>query len=175
MRPSQVATELRKIAAAIEASKTPDKTKVASAIKGLVKKISSEVPSVVSIDINNGDYSAMDLVYEMKEGLKVSGSIWAAFTDSVFVAINSDPKSLKSSSPVDVLGSGSKTWDEVEGFDQKSFKKYSSMKEFLQKEDTIIWFCSHGAFHSNDIIEGLEESGVSDLAESFREYENSKY
>ncbi len=39
MKPSQVATELRKIAAAIEASKTPDKTKVASAIKGLVKKI----------------------------------------------------------------------------------------------------------------------------------------
>ncbi len=41
MRPSQVATELRKIAAAIEASKTPDKTKVASAIKGLVKKIAN--------------------------------------------------------------------------------------------------------------------------------------
>ncbi len=42
MKPSQVATELRKIAAAIEASKTPDKTKVASAIKGLVKKIAND-------------------------------------------------------------------------------------------------------------------------------------
>ncbi len=51
MRPSQVATELRKIAAAIEASKTPDKARVASAIKGLVKKIAGNLftPNVVKI------------------------------------------------------------------------------------------------------------------------------
>ncbi len=54
MKPSQVATELRKIAAAIEASKTPDKARVASAIKGLVKKIATKT-KIYDVKIEEGD------------------------------------------------------------------------------------------------------------------------
>ena len=114
MKPSSVALELRRIASALDNSKSPSRELVANDLRNVISKLSSD-PVIVSMRTYDGDRSPINMMDEVDAlyNNKIKGPGWFSMHDAGWIAVNTDPSTLTRDTPVAGGMYGPKTWGEV--------------------------------------------------------------